>query len=166
MARVVTIQGLDETVKKLEAIRKGYAAEQLRPIFLRGAKTMADIIKPFAPRLTGKLSRHIIARLARDRDAVRAFALVDVDAMPNMKRDARGKPYRYPYIVDAGSPVHVIKPRKKGGMLRIGKSVVPFAIHPGFAPRRFFARGVARGRSVVRAQVMNELKQIFQRAVA
>lgn len=166
MARLVRIEGLEETVKKLEAIRRGYAAEALRPIFLRGAETMARFIKAGAPRRTGRLERSIVARIARDRNAVVAFALSDVNSISGLKRDARGRPYRYPYIVEAGSPVHVIKPRKKGGLLKIGNRYAAYAIHPGFKPVRFFARGVARGRSVTRAQVMNDLKQIFTRAAA
>lgn len=166
MARLVTIHGLEETVKKLEAIRRGYSAEALRPIFLRGAETMARFIQAGAPRRTGKLARSIVAKLGRDRASVVAWALSDVDSITGLKRDARGRPYRYPYIVEAGSPVHVIKPRKKGGLLKIGNRYAAFAIHPGFTARRFFSRGVARGRSVTRAQVMNDLQRIFQKAAA
>lgn len=166
MARVVTVQGLDEVVKKLEAIQKGYAAANLRPVFLRGAETMASIIKSGAPRLTGKLERSIVAKLGRNRDTVVAWALSDVNSIPNPKRDARGRPYRYPYMVEAGAGVHVIKPRKKGGRLKIGGTFVQSVVHPGFAPRRFFARGVARGRSIVRAQILRELQEVFRRATA
>jgi hypothetical protein len=158
MSRIsLKIEGLQNTVRLLEAVRAGLGVTSVNRILLGGAETFAKSIVRIAPIQTGRLRRSIKAKLGRGKSPS-AITFSDVDSIPNLRRDSSGKLIRYPYYVEFGVPSHRIAARPPKLVLRIGDRFVRRVNHPGFRGVKFFQRGVRSAKPLVKQQIETGLR--------
>lgn len=172
------VEGLSEAINRLQRVSRAYAANRIRPLLLKGAELFEESVSSEAPRRTGDLQDAIQAKLARRTDDIAAYTAVDFSRL-NAKTDARGRKYRYPYMVESGAGSHLIRPRN-GKVLRFGSTVrglqgqgigtaaryARSVRHPGFAANPYFSRGFKLAKNAVQDRLERDLIALLAREVA
>jgi HK97 gp10 family phage protein len=102
-------------------------------------------MKSFAPKKSGELSRSINHRTLNNRQKARLGidnSSVAVLAGPNKKVNGENVNWRANFI-ESGVKSHTIKPKEKGGKLRIGNKILANEVyHPGVKANPFMEKAI------------------------
>lgn len=164
----IRVQGIAEFTELCARLGDTVGPRALRPIILRGAEQFRDSVKAAAApaRDTGATMQTVEAHLVRRQDIAAGYATVDARRAVELRNQAlvgRGKKpkqdrARYPFIVSAGAPAHLITARDGKALLIAGGRHVKAVQHPGFTGSQFFARGVRAVRGAVKAQLEKDVR--------
>jgi hypothetical protein len=153
----VKVDGYQQAFRALNAIGKAVHSERMNEVLYKGARTIAHYAGDLAPiGPTGNLKRSLIAAPARVSPSLppAAFALVKRKIAPHL------------HLVSFGTKPHVIAPKQRK-RLKIGGSSHPISggvAHPGSEGNPFFERAVRDTRSIVRAAIREEMKDVVTEA--
>lgn len=167
----IRVEGIAAFTELCARVGDAVGPKALRPIILRGAERFRESVKAAAAPAsdTGATVDTVEAHLVRREDIAAGYATVDAKRaveLRNRARVARGRSAvdnkaRYPFIVAAGAPAHLITSRNGKGLLLTGsgeKKVVKTVQHPGFTGSQFFSRGVRQVRGAVKSQLESEVR--------
>jgi len=167
----IRVEGIAEFTELCARVGDAVGPRALRPIILRGAERFRDAVKASAAPAsdTGATVETVEAHLVRREDIAAGYATVDAKRaveLRNRARKSRGRSpvdnsARYPFIVAAGAPAHLITARNHQYLLlggARGSHPVKAVHHPGFTGSDFFARGVRSVRGAVKSQLETEVR--------